>query len=194
MSHFLNNEMKEKAKEVRNYVSQGNKILTRKPAPNNIEAVSMEIVEYLKTKYPNNFKVHKKEIPYNEYFDHSKGMHSKSDQNIQNKLRGKEEEEFYYKKTEKMKEIIPQYFSELNKYDILILTNNGVNLFTLFITDEEKYIGAGSQINVPGNFFRFMEELGLTLIAAINLYNLDKNILPSSFCWPTRVHVNDKLL
>jgi hypothetical protein len=88
----------------------------------------LEIVGYLKAKYP-----------YNIYFD----------MEIYYKLYKKEGEKYSLKRIGKIKEIIPQYFKYVKEYDILILINKGIDYLSFLIMEQRNMMICKECLLIP---------------------------------------------
>lgn len=203
MNSYKNIEEQQKAAKVRELTNEalelalkslnqpGGMKFLEKAAEKGMEAdkLSFQLVNYLRTNYPNNFKIKIGKIPedYEYYFINNVGLNE-------------EEQETFYEIMKKLK-------NKTNNHDILILSYQpliGRPIMYVFFNDNEVLVGtkiSDNKLYMPIEFYQFMEEMGLTLKATAELYDfpsLDQlrsgKILTRRNVWPNRVSITRKLI
>ena len=147
MSQYLDENHLNIAKEVRKLVSENK----------GANELSFEIVKYLRNKYPNNFIINKIEIT-NEEWEYFKPRNMEKEENFPI-----------------IKQIVKSYYGKVDNYNILILYHRNMNILAIFNKN-----GSYSYFKIPNKgrtymskeFYNFMNEIGLTIPAANNLYDL----------------------
>lgn len=208
MNGYLNIKEQQKATKVRKlvkeklrlklHISKNNltggeiKILKGgiKNLQNEADKLSLELVDYLKQNYPNDFLIkmiewEDKDIGYFNYL----------------KVENKEQLKVF-----KMK--MSEYGKQFSKYNFLFFDHlyAKYTIFKVFRRTIFKMGEINNILQMPSKFYQFMEEMGLTKRAVMKLYDfkeLEKlpyhpliNIIinyPINH-WPNRVKINEKLI
>ena len=156
MDQLLNYTNKKKAGKVRKLVKNNNL--------DKANLLSLEISEYLYSQYPDSFNIKFHTLT------------EKEENDIRN-LQGEKEIVNYLKTlTEYLKNSYPTdilIFSYIEEDDIE--ENREKPLFTYFMSQTEPFDEEDLYLTMPNSFYKFLETLGLTIVAANKLYNL-KNI------------------
>lgn len=194
MIKYINENEQIKATEVRKLVKELNELRQEllevdedreqllikeiKNKRDNADKLSLELADYLKINYPDNFCVHRKIIPreYEDYlFDYFR----------------------IGKKNGKIVEIIEEYRKSLDNYDIMLLHNEKRD-YIIFNNNEIPlltYSNDKRKMKMSEKFYDFMEEMGLTLKAVNFLYFEDRKKIynPEIKIWPLNVKDVKKL-
>jgi hypothetical protein len=192
MTGYINLEEQRKAAKVRKLVNTTNKIVSN---PDNYEngymkenikenlwdtenkffRLSNQLATYLRTNYPNNFKIHEFDIP----------------------------EEVRLTNLEQLHNIFKQVNDSINIHDIAILypPRRARGIYILFKDSDGNYeyvYEFRKSTLMPKEFYKFLEEMGLTTNAAGKLYNIidfgNRYFIEFPDMWPRTIAGTNKIL
>lgn len=157
------------------------------------DKLSLQLAMYLKSNYPNNFKVEITKLTDNEvyYFNELRNL-NKAGRKI-------------------FKRITKKYGEQIENHNFLFFDHPQIKYISFLFNDNGLMSGGvvgrrmGNVIKSP-DFLNFMEEMGLTIKAASSLYDFSilqslpyhpvnsVRIISTASIWPNKVSISEKLI